>query len=143
MIDELKSEGLRFQGLGFTVTSVVLIQDVWVDEEEKPTEVTLWEQETVFDGWSVSFVIDPSLFAKAQEGYIVRVFIKDKTSDYNPIYKHVDSWGDWNEFQGEISHTDEYFQAPIPAGALDELQSAGLRFQGIGFTVTKVMLLPV
>ena len=143
VIDELKSEGLRFQGLGFTVTSVVLIQDVWVDEEEKPTEVTLWEQETVFDGWSVSFVIDPSLFAKAQEGYIVRVFIKDKTSDYNPIYKHVDSWGDWNEFQGEISHTDEYFQAPIPAGALDELQSAGLRFQGIGFTVTKVMLLPV
>ena len=143
VIDELKSDGLRFQGLGFTVTSVVLVQDVWVDEEEKPTEQTLYEQETVFDGWSVSFVIDPSLFAKAQEGYIVRVFIKDKNSDYNPIYKHVDSWGDWTEFQSEIVNTDEYFEAPIPAGALDELQSAGLRFQGIGFTVTKVMLIPV
>ena len=143
VIDELKSDGLRFQGLGFTVTSVVLVQDVWVEEEEKPTEQTLYEQETVFDGWSVSFVIDPSLFAKAQEGYIVRVFIKDKNSDYNPIYKHVDSWGDWTEFQSEIVNTDEYFEAPIPAGALDELQSAGLRFQGIGFTVTKVMLIPV
>ena len=143
VIDELKSEGLRFQGLGFTVTSVVLVQDVWVEEEEKPTETTIWEQETVFDGWSVSFVIDPSLFAKAKEGYIVRVFIKDKTGDYNPIYKHVDSWGDWTEFQNEISHTDEYFQAPIPASAMDELQTAGLRFQGIGFTVTKVMLIPV
>jgi hypothetical protein len=143
VMDELKSEGLRFQGVGFTVTSVVLVQDVWVEEEEKPTETTLWEQETVFDGWSVSFVIDPSLFAKAKEGYIVRVFIKDKTDEYNPIYKHVDSWGDWTEFQSEISHTDEYFQAPIPASAMDELQSAGLRFQGVGFTVTKVMLIPV
>jgi hypothetical protein len=145
VMDELKSEGLRFQGLGFTVTSVVLIQDVWVEEgeDDTPKETTIWEQETVFDGWSVSFVIDPSMFAKAKEGYIVRVFIKDKGDDYNPIYKHVDSWGDWSEFQDGISHTDEYFQAPIPSGALDELQSAGLRFQGIGFTVTKVMLLPV
>ena len=144
VLDELKSEGLRFQGLGFTITKVTLIQDFWIDEEDdQPKEETLWEQEVVFDGWSVSFVIDPSLFANAKEGYIVRVFIKDKTSDYNPIYKHVDSWGDWSEFQGEISHTDEYFEAPIPAGAMDELLSAGLRFQGVGFTVTKVMLLPV
>ena len=55
----------------------------------------------------------------------------------------MDSWGDWSEFQDNIFKGDEYFEAPIPAGAMDELQSAGLRFQGIGFTVTKVMLLPV
>lgn len=143
VIDELKSDGLRFQGLGFTVTSVILIQDVWVEEDEKPTETTIWDQEVVFDGWSATLVVDPAMFAKAQEGYIVRVFIKDKGDDYNPIYKHVGSWGDWAEFQSGISHTGEYFEAPIPAGALDELQSDGLRFQGIGFTVTKIMLLPV
>ena len=83
------------------------------------------------------------MFEKAQEGYIVRVFFKDKGSDYNPIYKHVGSWGDWSEFQDGIVHKDEYFEAPIPAGALDELQSEGLRFQGLGFTVTKIMLIPV
>lgn len=147
VIEELQSEGLRFQGLGFTVTQVLLIQDVWVadggDGGGPKEETTIWDQETVFDGWSVSFVIDPSIFATVKEGDIVRVYIKDKGSDYNPLYKHVDSWGDWTEFQGEISHTDEYFQAPIPAGALEELQSAGLRFQGVGFTVTKVTLIPV
>ena len=144
VMDELKSEGLRFQGIGFTINKVVLVQNVWVDEgEDTPKEETIWEQEVVFDGWSVSFVIDPSMFAKAKEGYIVRVFTKDKTDEYNPIYKHVDSWGDWSEFQDNINRTDDYFEAPIPGSALDELQSAGLRFQGVGFTVTKVMLLPV
>ena len=143
VIDELKSDGLRFQGLGFTVTSVVLIQDVWVEEEEAPKETTIWEKEVVFDSWSATLVVDASMFEKAQEGYIVRVFFKDKGSDYNPIYKHVGSWGDWSEFQDGIVHKDEYFEAPIPAGALDELQSEGLRFQGLGFTVTKIMLIPV
>ena len=143
VIDELKSDGLRFQGLGFTVTSVVLIQDVWVEEaDDTPKETTIWEQEVVFDSWSATLVVDPGMFAKAQEGYIVRVFFKDKGSDYNPIYKHVGSWGDWSEFQNEIVNKDEYFEAPIPAGALDELQSEGLRFQGLGFTVTKIMLIP-
>ena len=145
VMDELKSEGLRFQGLGFTVTSVVLIQDVWVEEgeDDKPKETTIWEQEVVFDGWSATLVVDPAMFAKAQPGFIVRVFIKDKGTDYNPIYKHVGSWGDWTEFQDGISHTDDYFEAPIPDGAMDELQQDGLRFQGLGFTVTKIMLLPV
>ena len=143
VIDELKSDGLRFQGLGFTVTSVVLIQDVWVEEEEAPKETTIWEQETVFDSWSATLVVDPGMFAKAQEGYIVRVFFKDKGDDYNPIYKHVGSWGDWTEFQSEIVHKDDYFEAPIPASAMEELQSEGLRFQGLGFTVTKIMLIPV
>ena len=146
VLDELKSEGLRFQGLGFTITKVTLIQDFWVEPEgddDQPKEEVLWEEEVVFDGWSASFVIEPAKFAKAQEGYIVRVFTKDKTDEYNPIYKHVDSWGDWTEFQDNIFKGDEYFEAPIPASALDELQSAGLRFQGVGFTVTKVMLLPV
>ena len=146
VMDELKSEGLRFQGLGFTVTQVLLIQDIWVPEEGgggPKEETTLWETETVFDAWSATIVLDPSLFAKVKEGEIVRVYFKDKGTDYNPIYKHVDSWGDWTEFQAGISHTDEYFEAPIPAGALDELQSAGLRFQGVGFTVTKITLIPV
>ena len=145
VIDELKSDGLRFQGLGFTITKVTLIQDFWVDpgEDDQPKEETIWEEESVFDSWSATIVIPPAMFAKAQEGYIVRVFIKDKGDDFNPIYKHVGDWSDWSGFQDNIVKKDEYFEAPIPGDALGELQSDGLRFQGLGFTITKVMLLPV
>lgn len=141
-LDELKSEGLRFQGLGFTITSVVLIQDVWVEEEAAPTEETLWEEETPFDGWSATIVIGPEMFAKVKDGYTVRVFVKDKTDDFNPIFKHVGDWSDWTEFQDIIVTTDEYFESTVTEAVIGELQSDGLRFQGIGFTLVKVMLLP-
>lgn len=138
---ELKSEGLRFQGIGFTITKVMLIQDVWVEEEPAPTEVTLWEEETPFDSWSATIVIGPELFAKVQEGFIIRVFFTDKTDDFNPIFKHMD-WSDWDEFQSIIVKTDEYFESTVTAAVIEELQTEGLRFQGVGFTLTKVMLLP-
>ena len=146
VMEELQTEGLRFQGLGFTITKVVLIQDVWVEEgeDETPTETTIWEQEVVFDSWSATLVVAPAMFAKAKEGYIVRVFYKDKGDDFNPIYKHVNqNWSDWTSFQDKIVRKDEYFEAPIPADALDELTTDGLRFQGLGFTVTKIILIPV
>ena len=146
VMEELQTEGLRFQGLGFTITKVVLIQDVWVEEgeDETPTETTIWEQEVVFDSWSATLVVAPAMFAKAKEGYIVRVFYKDKGDDFNPLYKHVNqNWSDWTSFQDKIVRKDEYFEAPIPADALDELTTDGLRFQGLGFTVTKIILIPV
>ena len=145
VLDELKSAGLRFQGLGFTITQVILSQNMWIDDggEEPQKEETIWDTETVFDGWSVSFVIDAAKFAKAKEGNIIRVFVKDKGSDYNPIFKHVDSWGDWDEFQGIINKDpDDYFESTITEAVMEELQSAGLRFQGVGFTVTEVHLIP-
>ena len=145
-LDELKSDGLRFQGLGFTITKVVLIQEVWVDEEgggQEQKEETIWDTETVFDGWSVSFVIEPAKFAQAKEGNTIRVFVKDKGSDYNPIFKHVGDWSDWTEFQDIINKdADDYFESTVTAAVLDELLSDGLRFQGVGFTVTEVHLIP-
>lgn len=144
-LDELKSDGLRFQGLGFTITKVVLIQDVWVDEEgggAEQKEETLWDTETVFDGWSVSFVIEPAKFAGVKEGNTIRVFIKDKGSDYNAIFKHVGDWSDWTEFQDLKTDADDYFESTVTAAVLDELMSEGLRFQGVGFTVTEVHLIP-
>ena len=143
-LDELKSEGLRFQGLGFTITQVLLVQNMWIDDGGEPAqqEEVIWDQEVVFDGWSASFVIDAAKFAKAKEGNVIRVFTKDKGDDYNPIFKHVDSWADWTEFQDIIVKTDDYFESTITEAVLEELQSAGLRFQGVGFTVTEVHLIP-
>ena len=130
-IDELKSTGLRFQGIGFTLVAVTLI----------PYSVTLWEGESVFDGWSATLVVDPDKFADVQAGNVIRVYIKDKGADFNAIFKHVADWSDWAELQNNKADGDGYFEAPVPAEAVDELKSSGLRFQGVGFTITKVVLL--
>lgn len=124
---------LQISGKNFTITYVTLVNP------------TLWNTETVFNSWDATIVIDANKFANAKAGDIVRVYIKDKTSDYNPIYKHVDSWSDWTGFQNKINKdNNEYFQATIPnvADDLNELKSKGLRFQGLGFTATKIVLIP-
>jgi hypothetical protein len=143
-IDELKADGLRFQGLGFTITSVILSQNMWIDEggEEPQKEETIWDTETVFDSWSATIVIDAAKFAKAKDGNTIRVFIKDKGDDYNAIFKHVGDWNDWTEFQSIKKDTDEYFESTVTEAVLEELQSAGLRFQGLGFTIVEVHLIP-
>nr|ACA61143.1 putative polygalacturonase [uncultured microorganism] len=144
-IEELQTSGLRFQGIGFTITKVELLQDVWVDGGGTGGDtgpVAIWDQETVFGDWSATIVIGPEKFTDVKNGDVIRVYIKDKGDDYNPIYKHVDSWGDWNEFQANKVDEDGYFEAPVPAEAIEELQTSGLRFQGIGFTITKVELIP-
>ena len=138
-VDELKAKGLRFQGVGFTITKVTLIQNIWIDGGGVADIVsTIWDTETVFDGWSATIVIDPANFADVQEGDLIRIYIKDKGGDYNPIFKHVGDWSDWAEF----ARTDGegYFEATVPASAVDELKSSGLRFQGIGFTIVKAEL---
>ena len=145
VLDELKSDGLRFQGLGFTITKVILSQNMWIDDggEEPQKEEVIWDTETVFDSWSATIVIDAAKFAKAKDGNTIRVFIKDKGGDYNPLFKHVDSWGDWTEFQDIINRDpDDYFESTVTEAVLDELKSSGLRFQGVGFTITEVHLIP-
>ena len=144
VIEELQTKGLRFQGLGFTITKVDLtMYGRPADGDDGITsETTVFETETVFDGWGSTIVVDPTNFEKAKVGNTVRVYIKDKGDDYNPIFKHVSDWGNWDEFQGSKKDADGYFEAPIPDGALDELQKDGLRFQGLGFTITKVTILP-
>ena len=128
-LEELKAKGLRFQGVGFTIVKVVLVQPI-----------VLWDTETAFADWSATIVVPAESFAPASEGKIVRVLISGKGGDYNPIFKHVEDWSDWTEFQNAKVDGDDYFEAPIPAGAVDELQAKGLRFQGVGFTIVKVVL---
>ena len=131
-LDELKEKGLRFQGVGFTVRKIMLVKGPDV----------LFDTETVFDSWSATLVVPAETFENAKEGDIIRVFISGKGDDYNPIFKHVEDWSDWTELQGAKVDSDEYFEVAIPAAALDELKAKGLRFQGVGFTITKVLLVP-
>lgn len=124
---------LQITGKNFTITYITQVNS------------TLWSGETVFnDDWKETIVIDAGKFTNAKAGDIVRVYIRNKGSNYNPIFKHVDDWSDWTGFQGNIdkNSSNEYFQAPIPSDGLNELKSKGLRFQGIGFTATKIVLIP-
>ena len=125
---------LQISGKNFTITYVTQVNS------------TLWSGETVFNNWQSTIAIEANKFTNAKAGDIVRVYVKDKASgdDYNPIFKHVDDWSDWTGFQGNIDKksSNEYFQAPIPSDGLNELKSKGLGFQGLGFTATKIVLIP-
>ena len=134
-LDELKSKGLRFQGVGFTVAAITIVPG-----PPQYEGTVIWDTETAFADWSATILIGADKFADAKAGDVVRVYIKDKGGDYNPIFKH-ENWSDWTEFQSQKVDGDGYFEAPIPDGAMDELLSTGLRFQGVGFTIVKVTLL--
>ena len=102
--------------------------------------LTMWEGELVYDGWGVSSTIDPKYFEVAQVGDIIYCSVKDVTADYNPIFKYQD-WSDFTDIQATLAKDETHFEGKIAtAEALDYLQKNGLRFQGVGFTLTKVEL---
>jgi hypothetical protein len=136
-IDELKASGLRFQGLGFTVVKVTL--KTWKTVGPVTDKVLYDGDPVVYDSWSATQIVTG--FNDVAEGFIIRVTIKDKGDDYNPIFKHVSDWSDWTELQSGKIDTDTGFETVVPAEAIDELKASGLRFQGLGFTIVKVELI--
>ena len=103
--------------------------------------LTMWEGELVYDGWGVSSTVDVKYFEVAEVGDIIYCSVKDVTSDYNPLFKYQ-NWQDFTELmvEGEFDKDETHFQATINEGALTYLKANGLRFQGVGFTLTKVEL---
>lgn len=116
---ELTFRGLIFQGLGFTVTSVVLIPGE-SNGAEADEEITLWEGNQVFDNWGSIIEIDGAKFANAKAGDIVRVYYKDKKDDFYPHYNHF-NYSDWTDFQDHIDIQETYFQAPITEAVLADI----------------------
>ena len=103
--------------------------------------LTMWEGELVYNGWGVSSTVDAKFFEVAQVGDIIYCSVKDVTSDYNPIFKNVSDWSDFTDIQATLAKDDNHFEGKIAtAEALENLQKNGLRFQGLGFTLTKVEL---
>lgn len=137
-LDELKTAGLRFQGLGFTIVKVTL--KTWKIDGPVTDKVLFEGDPVVYDSWSSTQIVTG--FNDVAEGFVIRVTITDKGSDYNPLFKHVSDWTDWTELQSGKVDTDTGFETVVPAGAIDELKTSGLRFQGLGFTIVKVELIP-
>ncbi len=100
----------------------------------------MWEGEIVYNGWGVSSTVDPKYFEVAEVGDIIYCSVKDVTSEFNPIFKYQD-WSDFTDIQATLAKDETHFEGKIAtAEALDYLQKNGLRFQGVGFTLTKVEL---
>ena len=135
LLELLDEQHLLFTGGGFSVLGI------YFDNKAPAKDIVLWDTETAFDSWSATIIVPADKFADAEAGDVIRVYTSGKTGDYNPIFKHVDDWSDWLELQGVKEEADDYFQAAIPAEELPELKEKGLRFQGVGFTLTKVVLL--
>ena len=103
--------------------------------------LTMWEGELVYDGWGVSSTVDPKYFEVAEVGDIIYCSVKDVTSEFNPIFKNVSDWTDFTDIQATLAKDDNHFEGKIAtADAVANLQKNGLRFQGVGFTLTKVEL---
>ena len=129
-------EGIWF---GTTAEFVKAGGDVPV-RPEAGGSLTMWEGELVYNGWSVSSTVDPKYFEVAQVGDIIYCSVKDVTADYNPLFKYQD-WSDFTDIQATLAKDETHFEGKIAtADALDYLQKNGLRFQGQGFTLTKVEL---
>lgn len=103
--------------------------------------MTMWEGEMVYNGWGVSSTIDPKYFDVAEVGDIIYCSVKDVTAEYNPIFKRINDWSDFTDIQNTLAKDENHFEGVIATqDALDFLKANGLRFQGIGFTLTKVEL---
>lgn len=129
-------EGIWF---GTTAEFVKAGGDVPV-RPEAGGSLKMWEGEIVYNGWGVSSTVDPKYFEVAEVGDIIYCSVKDVTADYNPIFKYQD-WSDFTDIQATLAKDETHFEGKIAtAEALDYLQKNGLRFQGVGFTLTKVEL---
>ena len=75
-LSDLQSNGLRFQGIGFTITSVELIHN--------DVSTTIWIGNTVFDDWGDSFTIDKSKFTGVEN----TSYNEGDDGDYRGFYYH-------------------------------------------------------
>ena len=87
---------------------------------------------------------DDGAIGAPQVGDKIRVYYSDKKSNFYPIFKHSYNSGgspaDWTELQQTFNDVDNsYFEATIQDQATaNELTAQGLRFQGRGFTITRI-----
>ena len=103
---------------------------------------TIYSQETYFDdNWNTKIDINNGNFSNAKLGDIVRVNYKDRRNNFNPVFK---KGGTWTDFPYQLNREDgnNYFQFTINQdNVLNELKGSGLSLQGLGFTLTSVILI--
>lgn len=115
-------------------------QDIGAGGESSGEGNVLWKGSQMFDSWSASILIGVGELGAVAVGDIIRVDFTDRTDAFDPVFKKSD-WTDLAGMQDRIVRTDTYFEAPVDAESIAEMQASGLRFQGLGFTATSVRLI--
>ena len=144
------SFGIVLQSGGYTFTSVEIIK------ADMTGSSTIWTGEQVYKTWA-GFSIAASNFVSAKPGYLLRFSISE-------LYDNdvVDSWkgngiarimvknGEWADFSPKFESEDIPVTTAVPMtydmtltqAVIDIAQISGLVIQGMGFTLTKVELVP-
>lgn len=130
------------EGIYFGTTAEYIAAGGVVPVRPEPGgSLTLWEGSTVYDGWGVTSTIDAKFFETAQVGDIIYCTVTNVGDDYNPIFKNILDWSNLEDIQKTLVKDGTHFEGRIATEeVLAFLQANGLRFQGVGFTLTKVEL---
>ena len=137
------NSGLIVKGSGFTFNKVELVHNIYKIKGQPAT--TLWSGNEVIcwtSGPSNNSVSLPaSAFALIEEGMTLRMNFRDlKLGAQGRIVK-----GNWQSFTG-MDKTYEtlkknwgnYYEYPLSAAMVAELQASGLIVSGIGYTLTSI-----
>ncbi len=135
MIADLKASGVIVSGVGFTLTSVDVIEGDGGDYSH-----AVWVGECKIGNWDSYQQIEKGAFANATVGQKLRVKFKDLGAGaYLSLRNPVDGWPDLSD-ASSVYISGSYHQFDITAAMLSELQTNGMVISGVNFTATSIEL---
>ena len=135
MISDLKTTGLIVTGVGFTLTSVDI-----VDGDGGDYSHAVWIGECKIGNWDGYQVVGKGAFANAAVGQKLRIKFKDLGAGaYLSLRNPIDGWPDLSDAPSAYI-SGSYHQYDITAAMLSELQANGMVISGVNFTATAVEL---
>ena len=135
MIANLKASGVIVSGVGFTLTSVDVIEGDGGDYSH-----AVWVGECKIGNWDSYQQIEKGAFANATVGQKLRVKFKDLGAGaYLSLRNPVDGWPDLSDAPS-VYISGSYHQFDITAAMLSELQTNGMVISGVNFTATSIEL---
>ena len=135
MVTDLKASGLVVAGVGFTLTSVDIVEGDGGDYSH-----AVWVGECKIGNWDGYQQVDKGAFANAAVGQKLRVKFKNLGAGaYLSLRNPADGWPDLSDAPG-VYISGSYQQFDVTAAMLSELQANGMVISGVNFTATAVEL---
>ena len=135
MVTDLKASGLVVAGVGFTLTSVDIVEGDGGDYSH-----AVWVGECKIGNWDGYQQVDKGAFANAAVGQKLRVKFKNLGAGaYLSLRNPADGWPDLSDAPG-VYISGSYQQFDVTAAMLSELKTNGMVISGVNFTATAVEL---
>ena len=115
---------------------------------ERPIWKTIYDDgDVAMGGWTNYIQLPAEKFADVMEGDVMRVYIKDRTGDYQQgALQNCDTWQGLTDELGVFGLSDAdfkkgYYEVTFDENTLAQVQASGLAIKGCNYTATKVVLL--